>query len=193
MSAYVCVCVNMKRDWHHCHMSWGSLGWIETKWWNQTLQFLFCLRALTHEHTSLSLSVCPPLSPFLSICLVYPLDWGCVTGLLLLKAPLRSSSAAQWPQRSRCPLSSCAEWHMTSLRGPWSLTGPFRALGVMLRLTWAPDQCLNGRKSLKDIKTSRLSLLEGWWVSNNDGKCFRKLTLILLHDSLECLVVIGQL
>ncbi len=123
------------------------------------------LHTLRHEHTSLSQSVCPPLSTFLSICLVYPLDWVCVTGLLLLKAPLRSSSAAQWPQHSPRPLSSCAEWHMTLLRGSWSLTGPFRALGVMLRLTWAPDQCLNGRKSLKDIKTSGLSLLEVWWVS----------------------------
>lgn len=123
------------------------------------------LRMLTHEHTSLSLSVCPPLSPFLWICLVCPFDWVCVTGLLLLKAPLRSSSASQWPQRSPRPLSLCAEWHMTSLRGPWTLTGPFKALGLMLSLTWAPDQHLNGRKSLKDIKTSHLSLLEGWWVS----------------------------
>lgn len=70
------------------------------------------LRTLTHEHTSLSLSVC------------------CVTGLLLLKAPLWSSSAWQRPQRSPRPLSSCSEWHMTSLRGPWTLTGPFRALSV---------------------------------------------------------------
>ncbi len=203
MSVYMCLCVNMKcvclymwwwlGDWDHCHMSWGSLRWIETKWWNQTLQFLFC-PPHTDTWTHISLLVClSTIVPFSFNLSSSPIRLGlCHWPVAIESPPKVQFSCTMAPALATSPLLMRRVTHDITQRA----LIPHRAI----QSPWCDAEThMSSRpvsewaeKSKRHQDFSPLTARRLMGLENNDGKCFSKLTLILLHGSLECLVLIGQ-